>query len=65
MQEQLFVTQNNKDASDTGSVSADTAPRRMEWELDEQTKEIGRRGLANARAALQHALDETEFPAAA
>jgi hypothetical protein len=25
----------------------------VEWKLDERTKEIGRRGLARARAALQ------------
>ena len=27
-----------------------------EWRLDDQTKEIGRKGLADARAALQEAM---------
>jgi hypothetical protein len=26
-----------------------------EWQLDDSTKEVGRRGVAAARAALQHA----------
>jgi hypothetical protein len=29
--------------------------RPAEWRLDEQTREIGRQGLAEARAALQQA----------
>ena len=30
----------------------DTVEREPEWRIDEQTKEIGRKGLALARAAL-------------
>lgn len=30
-------------------------PTDVEWRLDEQTKEVGRRGLARARAALRDA----------
>ena len=30
--------------------------RSDDWRLDEQTKEIGRKGLADARAALQEAM---------
>ena len=30
--------------------------RSNDWRLDERTKEIGRKGLADARAALQEAM---------
>lgn len=33
-------------------------PDTSDWRLDETTKEIGRRGLAEARKALQQALRE-------
>jgi len=29
--------------------------QQSEWQLDDQTKEVGRQGVAAARAALQHA----------
>jgi hypothetical protein len=34
----------------------------VDWRLDERTREIGRRGVANARAALQSARPDGDDP---
>ena len=38
--------------------------RQPDWRLDEHTREVGRAGVAQARAALREALAKAEHPAA-
>jgi hypothetical protein len=42
------------------------SPSEVDWRLDEQTKQVGRRGVGAARAALQQATPQrSDKPAAA
>ncbi len=58
MQNQLFVIEPSTD--DLNAIPSPTNGRQLDWELDEATKEVGRRGLASARAALRAALSQHE-----
>ena len=41
-----------------------SAPETLDWRLDERTKEIGRAGIAKARAALAHSRSHNQRDAA-
>jgi hypothetical protein len=56
----MILVTGGVDTGDMARMTQDRLPFGDDWRLDDRTREVGRRGLADARAALEAAARRAE-----